>query len=47
MKGKYCQYCGELLEDCECVFDEIEDEDTETFYGWTQQDLIDVRKMER
>lgn len=56
MKKVYCTYCGELLEDgCTCERDAAEEmaqfiEDyensPETQRGWTQQDLIDMRRRE-
>ena len=56
MKRKFCEYCGELLENkCDCLYelslyeeeliDELENR-PETQLGWRQQDLIDMRRRE-
>lgn len=57
MKAMYCQYCGSPLEDrCNCLRELAEYEEDlieelesrpETQYGWIQQDLIDLHRMEQ
>lgn len=56
MKPKYCQYCGQpLSENCGCeriIAEEYEqivedyENDPEHWYGYYQQDLIDMRRRE-
>lgn len=57
MKAKYCQYCGlPLTENCDCeriIAEEYEElledyeNDPEHWYGWYQQDIIDIRRREQ
>jgi hypothetical protein len=57
MTRKYCQYCGEKLENgCSCEFyrataiaEELEnyDNNLDIQAGWSQQDLIDLYRKER
>lgn len=52
MKPKYCQYCGEPLENnCDCLkelaeaeaqFIEDYENDPMVHYGWHQQDVIEM-----
>lgn len=57
MKKLYCEYCGKPLEEgCDCerqaqeeserFIDEYESR-PDVAYGWYQQDMIDLRRMER
>ena len=53
----FCEYCGKpLVEGCDCqrIIEEerlqfIEDYENDPMvqYGWHQQDIIDMRRMER
>lgn len=57
MRAKFCQYCGESLDEgCSCIRDiaQAEADFIEEYesrpdvqYGWVQQDLIDMHRFER
>jgi hypothetical protein len=57
MKKRFCEYCGTPIADgCDCLkeaadeyaatVEEIENR-PDTQYGWYQQDMIDLHRMER
>lgn len=57
IEKRYCPYCGQPLENrCGCLREIAEAEEEfireyesrpDVQYGWHQQDMIDLRRMER